>query len=212
MEREDDREDDYAEHNSRRKLSISQLPPISREASLPNSHRPLYSESQLITSPTAEYNLNNHEPPPASNPYFGDMGDDSKETSQDREVTNETAAALFQSPINGPGDALHLLLEASGRSEDINRHQNRLQNNQRHSLANEFGATPITYSDQRAHDGLARVIQSQPGNIDPAIITGHLPALDTNTADYHEAINVWSRLRFVRAGWLTATEAMSYID
>ena len=207
--KDDDVEADYAERNGRRKHSINQLQTISHEVTLPGSQRSVYSGSQFTTPTTAGYSLNNGEPPP----YFRDMGDDSKETSQDPEVTNETAAALFQSPINGPGDALHLLLEASGRSEDINRQQNRLQSSQSRSLREKgVGVTQNVSNSQTTYDGLVPGIQVQPANIDPAIITGNVPVSDTDTTDYQEAVKAWSRLRFVRAGWLTATEAMSYID
>ena len=209
----DDINDDYAERNSRRKMSPGQASSLSRDAALRESQRSLYSGSQSTTPPTAGYSLRNREPPPASNPYYGDVGDGSTEASQDREVTNETAAALFQSPINNPGDALHLLLEASGRTEDINRQQKRRQSNQHTSpIDKDIIENQNVYDTPRGFDGLAPVLQVQPANIDPAIITGNFPESLSNTADLHGAANAWSRLRFVRAGWLTGIEAMSYID
>ena len=141
------------------------------------------------------------------------MGDGSTETSQDREVTNETAAALFQSPINGPSDALHLLLEASSRSGDINRQLKGRISNQHRSSAGKDLVTPQKLHDgQRQYVGLDPVLQGEPANIDPAIMTGDKPETRATTSDVCEALHIWSRLRFVRAGWLTATEAMSYID
>lgn len=35
---------------------------------------------------------------------------------------------------------------------------------------------------------------------------------DDQSLGYLDAVKAWSRLRFVRAGWLTVEEAMAYID
>ncbi len=212
-ERGDDIDDDYAERNSRRRSSFNQTSSFSRDATLQLSQKPLHSPSRSITPPTAAYSLNSRELPPPSNPFYGDTGDGSTETSQDREVTNETAAALFRSPINNPGDALHLLLEASGRSGDIIRQQRSRWSPQPSSLTSKGLTIPqIVHNGQTPSAGLARAPESQPANIDPAIITGNMPEPHSNTSGLHAATNAWSRLRFVRAGWLTATEAMSYLD
>ncbi len=212
-ERSDDNVDDNVDRHNRRKAPINQASPLNHDANLHQSQRSLYSGSQSTTPPTAGYSLKAHDPPPPSNPYYGYIGDGSTETSQGREVTNETAAALFQSPINGPGDAFHLLLEASGRSGDINRQLERRVSNQHRSSAGKDLAAPQNFHDgQRQYVGLGPVLQGQPANIDPAIMTGDIPETQATTSDLHEALHTWSRLRFVRAGWLTATEAMSYID
>ena len=209
----DDVDDDYAERNSRRRTSLNQTSPLSRDATLQHSQRSLYSGSQPSTPPGATYGLNNRELPAPSNPYYGDTGDVSTETSQDREVTNDTAAALFQSPINNPGDALHLLLEASGRTEDVNRQKNRPQSDQHgSSLTKDFAVPQTIYNGRRPYDGLVPALSSHPTNIDPAIITGNMTEPHSIASEILTAVKAWSRLRFVRAGWLTATEAMSYLD
>lgn len=207
-------DDDYAERNSRRRISLNQTLPLNRDATVRQSQRSLDSGSQPSTPPGATYDLNNRELPPPSNPYYGDVGGVSTETSQDQEVTNDTAAALFQSPINNPGDALYLLLEASGRTEDINRQKNRPQSDQDSASLNKDFATPqIIYNNgRRPYDGLVPALSSHPTNIDPAIITGHITEPHSIASEVLTAVKAWSRLRFVRAGWLTATEAMSYLD
>ena len=206
-------DDDYANRNSRRNASQNHALSLSRDTTLHQPRGSLVPGSQSTTPPTAGYRLKTREPPPPSNTYYGDMGDGSTETSQDREVTNETAAALFQSPINMPGDALHLLLEASGRSEDMNRQQKGRQSNQHDpAMGKHLMAPQKDHDGQGQFAGLAPVLQGQPANIDPAIITGNVPNPDKSTFDSYGATNVWSRLRFVRAGWLTASEAMSYIN
>lgn len=36
-------------------------------------------------------------------------------------------------------------------------------------------------------------------------------SVDTQDPGYLDAVKAWSRLRFVRAGWLTVEEAMAYV-
>ena len=155
--------------------------------SLPGSQRPP-SRYSLVQSPTSRL-----------------------EDGQDTELTNEAAAALFQSPINTPGDALHLLLQASGQSEDIQRHGITNQSAPRDTPhAQTF--LPVTSKSPPTRPSFShRTSQpTQGGSIDPAI------AADSNGNDATEAaredLAIWSRLRFVRSGWFTAKEAKAYID
>ena len=133
------------------------------------------------------------------------------EDGQDPDLTNEAAAALFQSPINTPGDALHLLLQASGQSEDI----------QRHSVTNQ--SAPLGPAPTQIYPSTASTLRSEKlktnqelgqrtfaGNIDPAIAGDAAERENSHTTK--ENLGVWSRLRFVRSGWFTAKEAKAYID
>ena len=123
----------------------------------------------------------------------------------DQEVTNDTAVALFQTPINTPGDALHLLLEASGRSEDFHEQGKTAQVPRDRNRAN-----PDKHRFTRPEPIEPRVGQGQT-NIDPAIASHGLNnVIDPDVS--RETLRIWSRLRFVRAGWLTAREAMSYVN
>ena len=135
--------------------------------------------------------------------------DPQSDSIQDQEVTNEAAAALFQSPINTPGDALHLLLKASGESEDVQNHgttgKSKLQD-QRVYGRQPAGKSPL-------YNGSYGILQQprQPTNvvnIDPAIAD---PGNGTPSPS-RGALTIWARLRFVRAGWFTAKEAVAYID
>ncbi|MCJ1317801.1 hypothetical protein MMC15_003128 [Xylographa vitiligo] len=117
-----------------------------------------------------------------------------KTTPDGREVTNETAAALFKSPINNPGDALHLLVDAVARSGDLDRQTNPTQPNLR----------GLSDSALLSHD-LAMAI-------DPAIVSSAGEAATGDEDELKDALRSWSRFRFVRAGWFTAAEAVSYID
>lgn len=49
-------------------------------------------------------------------------------------------------------------------------------------------------------------------SIDPNLSSGDsIPLERDNDLGYQDAINAWSRFRFVRAGWFTASEAIQYI-
>ncbi|MCJ1401043.1 hypothetical protein MMC11_004255 [Xylographa trunciseda] len=128
-----------------------------------------------------------------------------KTTPDGREVTNETAAALLKSPINNPGDALHLLVDAVARSGDLDRQSNPTQPN----TTMQGGGPPGVL--RKLSDGTL-LSHKLAMAIDPAIVS---PAAEDGASDEHglkDALNSWSRFRFVRAGWFTAAEAMSYID
>ena len=122
-------------------------------------------------------------------------------TPEGQEVTNETAAALFQSPIQTPGDALYLLFEAAGRTGDLDRHTKKEDSIL--SPKHESHATPLKQTKFLSPDARGSVI-------DPAIAIDSTKVAENE--EFGEALQAWSRLRFVRAGWLTAREAISYID
>ncbi len=134
------------------------------------------------------------------------QGDDG----QDQEVTNDTAAALFQSPINTPGDALHLLLKASGQSEDIQRQTTGHIKSQKPAQGHAHNAASTGKRHREMQNGQPTSQSGYATNIDPAI-SGN-GSEQRGPSPSKDAINVWSRLRFVRAGWFTTREAISYID
>ena len=191
-------DDDYAVRNRRKTgyVQQNQLAQTRRSASLSS------------TPPLAAYNPE-HGSARRSESFYTDPIVGNDEPGQDQEVTNETAAALFQTPINTPGDALHLLLEASGRSEDFH-----LQNNAQGALSQSPGdrksITSGKFHFARPEPIEPPVDQGHIANLDPAIAIDGLN--NTNTDGSREALRIWSRLRFVRAGWLTAKEAMSYVN
>ena len=191
----DNEVDGYVARNRRKSSRTSPIAQHSLNTTIP--------ANSLSTTPSLDrYNRQTHEPRDAD-PYYTDpAGNDEPE--QDQEVTNETAAALFQTPINTPGDALHLLLEASGRSEDF-------------QLQDQQGQNVHEYSQERkaVHD----FTRPRPKSIESPLDHVHNPSLDpaiisnrlTRIENLSEELIIWSRLRFVRAGWLTAREALSYI-
>jgi hypothetical protein len=137
-------------------------------------------------------------------------------------VMNKTAADLLSPTISNSHDALHLLSEAAGRSEDLNRQslENRLAARQStSSFASPI--SPLTQAGASTHgrhtfpkparstptDGYYQVNGSG-GSTDPPMSDFRNQG---NDPGYLDAVKAWSRLRFVRAGWLTVEEAMAYI-
>lgn len=197
-------EDDYAARNRRRSaLPTTRSGGQGQPVGLQHVHSSAISDSQSITPPSQGYRSTSNGPP-----LFPDSGVDSK----DQEVTNETAAELFRTPIHNPGDALHLLFEAAGRSGDLNQDVGQVG----HSLTQ--GARPRTsirgpsgpHGTQSEFLGTSRehVVDVNGQAAHPSI----LGTVKHDPQDLRRALKAWSRLRFVRAGWFTAREAVSYID
>ena len=129
-------------------------------------------------------------------------------------MTNEAAAALFHSPINQPADALHLLLEASGRTGDLHRQAsvNHGLPDVNKSIRDVSGVSGGSKDSDRRKPLQSSEHPHHAMNIDPAIAGEISTGSDDESNHNREILKIWSRLRFVRAGWFTAREAISYID
>ena len=204
-----DIDDDFVARNGRRRTSYTTASPDTQNASATSPRR----LTGLASSPTASA-FNSHpqdgqERSQPSIPYYVDAKGANQVDDQDQEVANETAAALLRAPINTPGDALHLLLEASGRTESLHQHDS---NGQGHP-----SMTPSSKLRSVEQSRLTRTLppashQRHNENIDPAIASNSESRHQPESLEVSNAIAAWSRLRFVRAGWFTAEEAISYID
>lgn len=141
-------------------------------------------------------------------------------------MMNKTAAELLSPAISNSHDALHLLSEAAGRTEDLNRQ----------SLENRYAASqtaPSTFGSQsspmaRPNAATSRISSNariqKPGSTRThhqgtplaSAIANHDaqndPSAGLEDPGYLSAMRAWSRLRFVRAGWFTIDEAMAYIS
>ncbi|KGO40967.1 hypothetical protein PEX1_031470 [Penicillium expansum] len=148
-------------------------------------------------------------------------------------MMNRTAVELLSPAITNTHDALHLLSEAAGRTEDLNRQslENRLAARQSVSSFNS-GPSPLPQgSSPRSLGGsFVRTPRSgmsmggstyypagASGPVDPHIADpGPQRESPVNNPppepNYLDAIRAWSRLRFVRAGWLTVEEGMDYVE
>lgn len=144
-------------------------------------------------------------------------------------MMNRTAVELLSPAISNSHDALHLLSEAAGRTEDLNRQ----------SLENRYAARPSVSSfnspmSPGTQAGTPRSVGgsfSRPPRSTTIPASSYFPANASDSVDprlsdtrpqsgapgnmqdlgYIDAVRAWSRLRFVRAGWLTVEESMAYI-
>lgn len=146
-------------------------------------------------------------------------------------MMNRTAAELLSPAITNSHDALHLLSEAAGRTEDLNRQ----------GLENRYGTRRSVSSFNSGPSPLAHA--NSPGNMSGSFSrtprsgtaggNGYLPGsgaaggpVETQIPDdggpresspnpqdpgFVDAVRAWSRLRFVRAGWMTVAEGMEYV-
>lgn len=141
--------------------------------------------------------------------YYADAKIANQGVNLNQKVANETAAALFKTPINTPGDALHLLLEASGRTESLQLQDSSPRGSE---LLPSSAKRRFAQRDRLTRTAPSASLRQRGENIDPAITNSGDSQDQVESPDVTAAIKAWSRLRFVRAGWFTAEEAMSYID
>lgn len=189
------------------------------------------SQTRLDTSlsPTQVQGYNRQTPSTAAATYPGlppRTGSSSFLREGGQHMMNKTAAELLSPAISNSHDALHLLSEAAGRTEDLNRQslENRYAANQ--SASSTFGpqsphmarpnvaASRVSSSARIQKPGSTRTqyqgvpLGSAMPNHDAA---QNGPSAGLEDPDYLSAMRAWSRLRFVRAGWFTVDEAMAYI-
>ncbi|KAJ5098666.1 hypothetical protein N7532_005667 [Penicillium argentinense] len=146
-------------------------------------------------------------------------------------MMNRTAVELLSPAITNTHDALHLLSEAAGRTEDLNRQSLENRYNARQSVSSfNSGPSPLPHGNSPGnvsgsfsrtprsglsvagnngyfHGGGSGIMDSQ---ISEAVDQQEGPA-QTQDPGYIDAVRAWSRLRFVRAGWMTVEEGMDYV-
>ena len=120
-------------------------------------------------------------------------------------MLNKAAADALNPAIATSYDALYLLSQAAGQTGEAGM-QNQ-QNGARglQSPSTTFGSPGST---NQSHHRTASNTMTPSNMIDPAMVIDNAQA----DAEYKNAFRSWSRMRFVRAGWFTAYEAMDYID
>ncbi|WEW61126.1 zinc finger transcriptional activator [Emydomyces testavorans] len=142
-------------------------------------------------------------------------------------MMNKTAAELLSPAISNTHDALHLLSEAAGRTEDLNRQQMEYNYGVRHSSTSTFNSSVSPMNQTGTPGGKSR---SNSSTQQGAPMGWYQQGKDSSTADprmegqdnlsqpkpmedmeYANARRAWSRLRFIRAGWFSVDEAMAYI-
>ncbi|KAL8700040.1 MAG: hypothetical protein Q9224_001149 [Gallowayella concinna] len=205
----DDLDEDFVARNGRQKTSYTTASPDT-ELLTPKSPRQPAASSTSSISP--HMNANAQDGPGtvhSSVPYYVASTTTNPLVGQDQEVTNETAAALFHTPINTPGDALHLLLEASGRTESL---QERTGNDEEHP---PNLSSPNSHSTGRSHftrPGPPASRGNRKENLDPAIAHTSGSQHFAESPEMTDALRTWSRLRFVRAGYYEYLDPLTPIS
>jgi hypothetical protein len=122
-------------------------------------------------------------------------------------VNNETVATLQAGEVYSGHDALNLLFEAAHHRTGSN------TSLQRPTLGSTPGSQSNFASPQvsATHARNSSRPTAQDAAVDPAISQPMLPD-PPNEYAFTEAVRAWTKFRFVRAGWLTAKEAIAYID
>lgn len=128
-------------------------------------------------------------------------------------MVNKEAANILHPSIATSHEALHLLSVAAGQTEEANR-----QNSQ--SLPSHLLSPSTTFGTPSSAGASHRRTMSHtmaPGEqtSDQAARYGMMSGPISDTAEnqnYQEALKMWSRMRLVKDGWFTATEAIAYID
>ena len=128
--------------------------------------------------------------------------DGNRKSAVNRNVKNDAAAALLHGLISEPKDAFYMLVDAATKSDPLEQVPIKQDpDGSLHSLPPEVSR---------------RVSAAQrPGTMSPAIdpaimqMEANMPAQPN--PDLVTAVQAWSRLRFVRAGWFTPEEGIAYI-
>lgn len=195
--------DDYAVRNGRKRQRSDDVRPE------PTTITATTTSTAYISQPlTPGGSVGRYEP--LRRPTTSASHDRQQNDEEDQKVNNETLATLQAGEVYSGHDALNLLFEAAG----MNSHHRTTSTSslQRPTLGstpgsqNNFASPQPNTSNMRSHSRAA----PEPA-VDPAL---HQPIIPDppNEQAFADAVRAWTKFRFVRAGWLTAKEAIAYID
>ncbi|CAI6310800.1 unnamed protein product [Periconia digitata] len=133
---------------------------------------------------------------------------------EDRKMADTATAVMQTGEIYSGHDALNLLFQAAGRDLQEHHRTGSTSSANRPSIG-----TPGSQTNLASPQAVTATHARNPSRIvaepivDPAI-SHQSPGLPDppNEASFNDAVRAWSKFRFVRAGWLTAKEAVRYID
>ncbi|KAF2825850.1 hypothetical protein CC86DRAFT_293862 [Ophiobolus disseminans] len=191
--------DDYEVRNGRKRVRSEKLPePIVTSANGAYIAQPLTPGGSIgryepLRRPTTS----------AGQPLLNDE--------EDQKVSNETMATLQAGEVYSGHDALNLLFEATQTHGHIRTLSTSSLN--RPTMGSTPGsqtnfASPSVSSSHIRNNSRPAVSEA---TLDPAMSQPMLPDPPNETA-FNDAVRAWTKFRFVRAGWLTAKEAIVYID
>jgi hypothetical protein len=120
-------------------------------------------------------------------------------------MLNKAAADALNPAIATSYDTLYLLSQAAEQTSEAG-----IQNQQNGSRNLQSPSTTLGSpgSTNPSHHRTVSNTMTPSNMIDPAMVLDNGQA----TAEYQNALRAWSRMRFVRAGWFTAHEAIEYIE
>ncbi|KAF1978977.1 hypothetical protein BU23DRAFT_191785 [Bimuria novae-zelandiae CBS 107.79] len=138
---------------------------------------------------------------------------------EDQKLNDKSAAVLQTGEIYSGHDALNLLFEAAGRNGDIEHHRTGSASSLHRPSMLGPGSTPGSQTNLASPQATAtharnhsRATAAEP-SVEPPLSQQHTSLPEPpNEAAFVEALRAWTKFRFVRAGWLTAREAVRYID
>jgi len=131
------------------------------------------------------------------------------------EVRNSAAAALFQTPIHQPGDALQLLVDAASRTQSMANDERRKSGSSLHGHKGSLSGMLATTTGPAIDPAILKLsTQTRGQGEDATAQSSHInnqrqQPLDP---DLVASSQTWSRSRFVRAGWFTAREGAAFME
>jgi len=182
------------------------------------------SHASQTTAPSSGYDLNMMAAPDPSadgrssktlspRPFASITSPRSNPGNANEHMLNKEAANIMHPSIATSHEALHLLSVAAGRTEEANRLESQ-------SLPSHL-RSPSTIFGSPSSGGASHRRTASHNMASGERIAGEAARFRTTTAQafnaaedkiYQEAVQMWSRMRLVKDGWFTETEAIAYVD
>jgi len=122
-------------------------------------------------------------------------------TEDDPQINDDTAALLQKTELYNGHDALNLLYEAAGHTGDLARYNGGAPNSDNNTSGEAYGSVNTSHAEGLV--GLPKVLSKS--SIHDSVPPSQQPGLS-------QGIKAWSKMRFVRGQWFSATEAIAYVD
>ena len=149
-----------------------------------------------------------------SRPSNWDRQHDQSPTLQDQQVISGEAGHLFHDRAFAPTDTINMLIHAGVEIESQKQRESsssgndsqKVERNSHRISVNDIQDGYRTSSLRRGHQQRSPLPKNSFA-LDPAITVQNASVPEPSK----EVLRVWSRLRFVRAGWFTAREAANFV-
>lgn len=209
---EPDEHDDYELRNARKRsrpADVELPPPLTTTATATATGAAAYVSQPL----TPGGSVGRYEP--LRRPTTAASLPPVEHSEEDMQLNNESVATLQTGEIYSGHDALNLLFEAARNGAmDLHHRTASASSLPRPALAGTPGAQSASASQPQPQpfSPQASAAPRAPDTQQPPADRPAPPPDPPNDAAFTHAIHAWTRFRFVRAGWLTAKEAIAYID